>query len=72
MIKNEPTGSSDPIEIQMDSSTINFSGFSGEPVLNKNNEVIGHITGGQSYGNDKNVILKLFSTPVSALQTISI
>lgn len=57
----------DQIEIFMDSTNISFAGFSGAPVLDMNNNVIGHILGGAmcSDGN-----FKVYAAPITLIKKI--
>ena len=57
----------DQIEIFMDSLNISTAGFSGAPVLDEKNQVIGHVLGGGDFGNG---ILKLYIAPIGLIKKI--
>lgn len=59
----------DQIEIYMDSSDVDVSGFSGAPVLNSSNKVIGHILAGGNFGDG---IMKLYLAPISWAKKVKI
>ncbi|MCJ8292468.1 MAG: trypsin-like peptidase domain-containing protein [Crocinitomicaceae bacterium] len=57
----------DQMEIFMDSLDVSISGFSGAPVLDEKNQVVGHVLGGGNFGNG---ILKIYAAPISLAKKI--
>jgi len=57
----------DKIEVHMD-STIELSGFSGAPVLDDDNNVIGHVSSGGTLSDN---ILRVYVTPMYLVNNIS-